>query len=268
MENIRRQLEQQLTGLVIERVRVHDPRLTAPATSAAFSRRLRGRRIEAVTRRGKYLRLRLDDGGLLVIHLRMTGVLRFEPERARPVPAAHLRMTVTFAGGGRLSFHDQRRFGTAMVLEPTEETAYFQRLGPEPLERGFNPARLQSIIDGRRRPIKSLLLDQRLIAGIGNIYADEALFRARIKPTRSAAGISAAEAERLSAAIKATLRDAIRLQGSSIDTYRDSGGRRGRFQETFRVHRRAGEPCPDCGGKVEKIRVGGRGTYFCPRCQR
>ncbi|MHB8169315.1 MAG: bifunctional DNA-formamidopyrimidine glycosylase/DNA-(apurinic or apyrimidinic site) lyase [Thermoleophilia bacterium] len=267
VETIMRQLQPLLPGKVIGRVDVLDPRITAPVTPTAFSRSLKGKQIEAVTRRGKYLRLELAGGEVLVIHLRMTGVLSFEAagkHAARP----HLRLVIEFAGGGALLFQDQRRFGTATLLDPVRAQTYFSRLGPEPLERSFNAARLRELLTGRRRPVKSLLLDQHVVAGIGNIYADEALYRAGIRPTREAGDISAGEAARLSAAIKSTLRDAIALQGSSIDTYRDSRGRRGRFQETFRVHRRAGEPCPGCAGEIVKIKLGGRGTYYCPRCQK
>lgn len=220
-----------------------------------------------VSRRGKYLLLGLDKGDSLVLHLRMTG--RLTATRL-PVPHTgrkHLRLVLAFDDEA-LAFHDVRRFGTATILPEAEASGYWKRLGVEPLERTFNSRELEKLLDDRKRPVKSLLLDQSLIAGIGNIYADEALFAARIHPLRPAREVAGNEAARLAKAIKETLRRAIRLQGSSIDTYRDSRGRAGRFQDTFRVHRREDEPCPDCGGTVKKTRVGGRGTYFCPGCQK
>jgi formamidopyrimidine-DNA glycosylase len=197
----------------------------------------------------------------------MTGVLSLAGAAGRPAAAKHLRMLVRFSGGSELAFYDTRRFGTAFLLAAADSDTYWRRLGPEPLDRSFNQARMLEITSGRSRPIKNLLLDQSLVAGIGNIYADESLFLARIHPLRPAGSLTPGEAGRLVKGIKETLRRAIRLQGSSIDTYRDSRGRAGRFQDTFRVHRREGKPCPGCGGTVKKTRVGGRGTYYCPSCQ-
>lgn len=214
------------------------------------------------------MRLELSGSDILIIHLRMTGVLTHVPGAVLKQELPHLRLVIGFTAGDSLVFQDQRRFGTAAVLPVSAAESYFSRLGPEPLESSFDSARLASLLGTRKRPIKSLLLDQAIIAGIGNIYADEALYGAGIHPLREAGSLTAEEAKRLSRAIKATLRRAIELEGSSIDTYRDSRGRRGRFQETFRVHRREGEPCPGCKGSVKKIKVGGRGTYFCPACQR
>lgn len=291
VETIRRQLAPLVTGRRIARVTVHDPLITAPVTVRRFQSAVNGRRIAALDRRGKYLLARLDSEDILVLHLRMTGILTHWPAGSWPagrggageaairwaggksrqreaIPSRHLRLVLALDDGSSLAFHDQRRFGRAFVLPAADSEEYWRRLGPEPLERSFNQAELERILDARRRPIKSLLLDQQLIAGIGNIYADEALYGAGIHPLRLASSLSADEAGRLTRAIKETLRHAIRLEGSSIDTYRTARGRKGRFQETFRVHRRAGEPCRSCGGAVEKIKVGGRGTYFCPECQR
>lgn len=257
-----------LTGSVISRIEVLDQSAVAPGTPDAFKRRLSGRTIIAAGRRGKYLLLELDSGDTLVIHLRMTGRLT---HLKLPLPMEddkHLRLLVTFADGNGLSFHDTRRFGRAFILSSEESAGYWSKLGPEPLENGFNPRYLSQVLRGRSRPIKSLLLDQALVAGIGNIYADEALFGAGILPTRPSGDLDDAEIRRLVKSIKATLKKAISLQGSSIDTYRDSQGRRGSYQDIFQVHRRLGEPCPACGTSVEKIRLGGRATYFCPVCQK
>lgn len=268
VETLRRQLEPVLSGRTIVQAKVFDPSVVSPVSSATFQNKVKGQTISGVERRGKYLCCLLESGETLVIHLRMTGVLTHVDAPVDAVERRHLRLLFSLDDGTGLSFHDQRRFGKAMILAPGKAGAYWERLGPEPLERSFNAAKLQEILDQRKRPVKSLLLDQSLIAGIGNIYADEALFRAGIHPLRQAADVTAEEAARLAPAIKETLRTAISLEGSSIDTYRTASGAKGRFQDTFHVHRRAGEPCPRCGCTVEKIKVGGRGTYFCPGCQK
>jgi len=268
VETIRRQLEPWLTGKTITRIEVPDPLVTEPASPASFIKRLRGRIIETVGRHGKYLLFNLDSGDILVIHLRMTGILTQISQPLTQEQNRHLRLLLRFSDGTALAFHDARRFGKAFVLSQKTAAVYWKKLGPEPLGRSFNRSHLKSVLEKRQRPIKSLLLDQKFIAGIGNIYADEALFRARIHPSRPSGDLDEDEIKELTNSIKETLRKAIRLEGSSIDTYRDSRGRRGRFQETFSVHRRQGEACPVCKKSIEKIKVGGRGTYFCPRCQR
>ncbi|MDO8736211.1 MAG: bifunctional DNA-formamidopyrimidine glycosylase/DNA-(apurinic or apyrimidinic site) lyase [Thermoleophilia bacterium] len=268
VETIRRQLEPLLTGSKISSIEVLDPLAVAPASPEAFKRRLRGRAITAVRRRGKYLQLELDTQDTLVIHLRMTGTLTYLQLPMPKEERQRLRLLLHLDNGAGLAFHDTRRFGKAFILKAGDSQRYWARLGPEPLDSSFKAAYLGKILDGRTRPIKSLLLDQAMVAGIGNIYADEALYRAHIMPTRPAGDLDDEEIRRLTRSIKATLKKAIDLQGSSIDTYRDSQGRKGSFQETFQVHRRQGEPCPACGTRVEKIRVGGRGTYFCPICQK
>lgn len=257
-----------LTGEEIARACVIDARVTRPKKPQVLAAKLPGKKISGVTRRGKYLRLELVGGSMMVIHLRMTGVLTYVEKGAGQSNWPHLSLILEFTGGDSLVFQDQRRFGTAALLTAPEAASLFGRLGPEPLTRSFGAVQLARLVRNRKRPVKSLLLDQGVIAGIGNIYADEALFRARIHPLRDAGSLNEAEVKRLSGAIKSTLRDAIKLEGSSISNYRSARGRRGRFQETFRVHRRQGEPCPGCGGSVEKTRVGGRGTYFCPVCQK
>jgi len=268
VETIRCQLEPLLNGRTISRAEVLDPLIVAPATPDSFKRRLRSITITALKRRGKYRLLDLDSKDPLVMHLRMTGILTYLHPPPSEEEKKHLRMLLHFDDGTGLAFHDTRRFGRAFILKPEENEQYWSRFGPEPLEKGFDAAYLKKLLAGRSRPVKSLLLDQSMVAGIGNIYADEALYKAGIMPTRPAGGLSDEEIRRLTRSIRATLKKAIKLQGSSIDTYRDSMGRKGSFQETFQVHRRQGKPCPSCGTSVEKIRVGGRGTYFCPVCQK
>lgn len=280
VETIRRQLAPAVEGRVVTGLDILDARLTAPVPAAEIRRQVEGRRIDTLSRRGKYLRFELAGGGTLVLHLRMTGRLTLVhadprgtqtsgPEAAgNAVDPKHLRLIIELDNGSCVAFHDTRRFGTAIYLHAEEEADFWDRLGPEPLERSFNPASLMKICSGRKKAVKSALMDQKLIAGIGNIYADESLFRAGIHPERPAGELSYGEIELLCREIKSTLRHAIKLQGSSIDTYADTSGQRGGFQETFKVHRRGGEPCPACGTTIEKIRVGGRGTYYCPKCQK
>ena len=223
--------------------------------------------MERLKRRGKYLIFGLDSGQSLVIHLRMTGTLSFMSKPPEGPQKQHLRLLFAFSGGNFLAFNDMRRFGRAFILPAAEATGYWTKLGPEPLERTFTAAKLRRLLAGSRRPVKSFLLDQSKIAGIGNIYTDETLFLAKIRPTRPANSISGSEATRLRNSIRSVLRSAISLKGSSISTYRDAKGSTGSFQNTFKVHTREGEPCPVCKTPVKKIKVGGRGPYFCPACQ-
>jgi formamidopyrimidine-DNA glycosylase len=180
------------------------------------------------------------------------------------------RAVVRLDDGSDVAYRDVRRFGTWDLLEPGELEDYFaaRRLGGEPLERGFTTRALTQALEGRRAPIKAALLDQRAAAGVGNIYADEALWRARLHPLRPAGSLTAGEIARLRKAIRAALEMGIARQGATLRDYRDPEGRRGRMQDEFKVYGRAGEPCPRCGTPIEKTRVGGRGTWFCPQCQR
>jgi formamidopyrimidine-DNA glycosylase len=172
--------------------------------------------------------------------------------------------------GNRLLFTDQRRFGTGVVIDGTERLTNYldQRLGPEPLDPGFTPEVLRAAARNRNAPVKAFLLDQRRVAGIGNIYADEALFRAGIHPLKPAGRLRRADFDRLHAAILETLQAGIERQGSSIENYRDANGARGSMQDEFLVHRREGLPCPRCGTPVTKLVAAGRGTYVCRNCQR
>jgi formamidopyrimidine-DNA glycosylase len=268
VETIRRQLEARLPGRTIAAVDVLDPLLVSPQDPEAFAASLRGRRITSVGRRGKYLTLGLEPADTLALHLRMTGrILWTEDGAAHDTP--HLRAVIRLDDGAALEFSDMRRFGRAW-LAPTgpDAAAYWAaRAGIEPLSGSFTAARLEGLLRGRRAPVKAALLNQALVAGIGNIYADEALFQARVHPLRPAGTLSAAEVRRLHRAIRDRLRVAVDAGGSSINRYRDGLGRPGGMQDLLRVHLRAGEPCRRCGTELVKIRVAGRGTYLCPRCQ-
>ncbi len=264
VETIVRQLAPLVAGTRLRRLEVNDPRWCAPMPSEELGAALSGRRVERLWRRGKYLVWDLDGAIHLVMHLRMTGTLLWEPG-GRP---AHTRVVLDL-DGGRIVFVDPRRFGTGtLVLGAAALTAFFAaRLGVEPLEAEFTAAHLRSLARGRRAPIKAFLLDQRNLAGVGNIYADEALFRARVHPLRAAGTLRPGQYALLRDAVVAVLRAGIQARGASIDDYRDPDGVRGSFQDRFLVHRREGLPCPTCGRAVRKLVVGGRGTYVCEGCQ-
>jgi formamidopyrimidine-DNA glycosylase len=268
VETIRRQLAPVLVRRRIERVEVRDPRWCSPAPPEAVEDALRGRLIERLGRRGKYLVVSLEDDVHLAMHLRMTGnLLLVGPEAEEP---AHLRVVLQLDNGKRVLFVDVRRFGTGDVLLGSDALAeYFaSRLGVEPLSPDFTAAALRALARGRRQPVKAFLLTQERVAGVGNIYADEALFRARIHPLRPVGTLKRPQIEALRDAVVATLEAGIDAKGASIDDYRHVDGAQGSFQDRFLVHTREGEPCPRCGTPIRKLRAAGRGTYVCPRCQR
>jgi formamidopyrimidine-DNA glycosylase len=268
VETIRARLAARLTGRRFERVEISDPRLTRPDPPEAVAAQLEGERVRAVGRRGKYLVVEFESGRHLLIHLRMTGNVQHPAPGGADDP--YRRAVVRLDDGSDVAYRDVRRFGTWELLEPGELDGYFaaRRLGEEPLERGFTIATLTRALAGRRAPVKAALLDQRAAAGIGNIYADEALWRARIHPLRPAGSLTPAETARLRKAIRAALEMGIARQGATLRDYRGPDGARGRMQDEFRVYGRGGRPCNRCGTPIEKIRAGGRGTWFCPNCQR
>jgi len=268
VETIRLALEPHVVGRRFEHVEIHDRRLVRPFEPTAVATSLEGERVAALGRRGKYLVVRFESGRVLLIHLRMTGSLRHAPAGSLD-DDPYRRAVVKLDDGSDVAYRDVRRFGTWHLLEPEEVDPYFgQRLGREPLERTFTARRLAERLEGRRAPIKPALLDQRTVAGLGNIYVDEALWRAEIHPLRPAGTLDAGEVARLTRGIRQALRAGIARQGASLRDYSTPDGRRGRMQERFRVYGRDGEPCPRCGTPIDKIRVGGRGTWYCPNCQR
>ncbi len=250
-----------LTGRTLEHVEIRDGRLTRPFDPELVAAELQGERVAAVERRGKYLLLRFDTGRTLVVHLRMTGSFRGDE-------TPHTRALITLDDATRIVYRDVRRFGTWLLLEPGELDSYLDaKLGAEPLERGFGPRALAAALDGRRAPIKAALLDQRTVAGLGNIYVDEALWRARIHPLKPARELDDDEVRAVHRAIRAALRVGIARQGATLRDYAQPDGRRGSMQHEFKVYGRGGEPCDRCGTPIEKTRVGGRGTWYCPSCQ-
>jgi formamidopyrimidine-DNA glycosylase len=267
VETIRLALEPHVVGRRFERVDINDPRLVRPFEPMAVAAELEGERVAALDRRGKYLIVRFESGRVLLIHLRMTGSLRHAAAGSL-ADDPHRRAVVKLDDGSDVAYRDVRRFGTWHLLEPEEVDPYLQqRLGREPLERTFTTRRLAERLKGRKAPIKAALLDQRTVAGLGNIYVDEALWRAELHPLRQAGSLDGEEIARLTKGIREALRAGIRRQGASLRDYSTPDGRRGRMQEEFRVYGRAGEPCPRCGTPIDKIRAGGRGTWYCPSCQ-
>lgn len=267
VETIRTGLAPVLTGRRIEEARIFDARLTRPDPPEEVEARLAGQRVEGVLRRGKYLIVELSSGDHLLVHLRMTGSFRYGG-RDGLAADPHRRAVVTLDDGSDVAYRDVRRFGTWVVLGPAELDGYLgSRLGPEPLDATFTAARLGVALAGRRAPVKAVLLDQRVIAGVGNIYADEALWRARVRPERPALGLEGVEVKALHRGVRAALRDGIARQGATLRDYRDPSGASGGMQDEFRVYGRDGEPCPRCGATIAKTRVAGRGTWFCPVCQ-
>src|SRR3954452_5583643 len=266
VETIRRQLEPEVRGKAIAELEVLDPRWTRPLPPAEVAEPVRGRRIESLGGRGKYLLLRLEGGDTLVMHLRMTGNLLLCDQGGPDQP--YLRARIRLEGGRELRFTDARRFGEAFLLgsEALEER-FRGRLGVEPLSEEFTPAELGRTASGSRAPLKSFLLDQARLAGVGNIYADEALFRAHLHPLSPAGSMREEHLLALRDGVVAALEAGLHGGGASIDDYRDARGERGSMQDEFLVHRRAGEPCPRCGETICRIVVGGRSTYYCPSCQ-
>ena len=267
VESVRRQLEPVLVGRRFERVRIDDPRLVRPYEPAEVAAELDGECVTTVERRGKYLVVRFESGRVLLIHLRMTGSLRSAPSESLP-DDNHRRAVVTLDDGTDVAYRDVRRFGTWLLLEPGEAEPYLAaRVGDEPLDTLFTAARLGERLAGRRTSLKAALLDQRTVAGLGNIYVDEALWRARLDPQRPAADLDRNELRRLHRAIRAALEHGLARQGSTLRDYRLPDGSRGSMQNEFRVYGRRDEPCDRCGTLISRTQVAGRTTWFCPTCQ-
>ncbi len=263
VETIRRHLAPHVEGRTLDRLEVLDARWTLPLAPSAVQDAVRGRRVQALARRGKYLTWELEGEVHLICHLRMTGTLLLDPSE----PAPHARVRFHHAGGPLLVFSDPRRFGTGeLALGDAARDAFFAaRLGPEPWD--VTPRELRAMARDSRAPVKAFLLDQKRLAGVGNIYADEALFRAGIHPLRPAGRLTGPQWAALHQGVVEALEAGIAAKGASIDDFRDPYGVQGSFQDQFLVHLREDEPCPRCGKPVRKLRAAGRGTYVCERCQ-
>jgi formamidopyrimidine-DNA glycosylase len=281
VETVVRQLEPEVEGRRIEELEVDDARWSRPVPAEELAEAVSGSLIEGLGRRGKYILMALDGDRTLVMHLRMTGnlILRegdevIDPSEGRRLyegegstEERHLRARFRLEDGRELWFTDPRRFGEAFLIDTADLDTRFEKLGVEPFSPNFTPAALGEMAAGRTVPLKSFLLDQSGVAGVGNIYADEALFRARLHPLSPAGSMKAEHLEALRDAVIAALEAGIDAGGSSIDDYLDGRGEKGRMQEEFLVHTREGKECVRCDGTVERIVVGGRSTYFCPGCQ-
>jgi formamidopyrimidine-DNA glycosylase len=268
VETIVRDLAPRVAGRTIRHPRIHRPDTLRGVTRRALVARLSGRRIERLTRRAKHLVFLLDSGRRLVIQLRMTGSLLL---RRGALTADQARYAVLTADLGRretLLFRDVRRLGTIHLLDEAAWTTYTGRIGAEPLDPDFDAARFRALLRGSAQAVKKVIMDQRKVAGVGNIYANEALFRAGIDPSRRADRVPAADAARLHAAVQAVLAEAIAAQGTTVRDYRTGTGQRGRFQFALEVYGRGGEPCVRCGALLATTHaIDGRATTFCWRCQ-
>jgi formamidopyrimidine-DNA glycosylase len=257
VETIKKDLAPALEGRRFIEVEVLSPTSVRHPSPEEFRRGLEGQRVLRLGRRGKYLIIYLERGAL-VVHLRMTGGLFLSPH-----PAA--RATFLLDDGTRLCFADRRKLGRLWLVSDAAEVV--GGLGPEPLEPDFTPQVLAERLRGRKAPIKALLLDQGFLAGVGNMYADEALFAAGIHPLRRGEDLSPQEVEALHGAIRKVLLEGIHTGGASVDTYRRPDGSAGHTHQGFQVAHKRGEVCPCCGTPIQRLAVRQRGTYFCPRCQ-
>ena len=264
VEYVARQLREDLVGHIIEGVVVSWPRSVQGMSLEEFAARLAGRRVVGVARRGKYLLVQLDGEETLVVHRRMSGNLILSPPAS---DVLYVRVAFTLDDGRRLLYSDPRKFGRLTVAADEDLPRLFATLGPEPLDETFTGEALLERLHDQRRAIKAALLDQEVVAGLGNIYADESLYRAGIHPLRPAGSLTPEEAAALRDAIQATLLTGIAHGGTTFGRHRDAYNEAGTNLEHVEVYRHTGEPCPRCGTPIQRIVVAQRGTHFCPSCQ-
>lgn len=277
VETVCRALQPAMTGQMIMQADVNRPDLRWPFPPR-MAERLTGQAVLGLRRRSKYILVALASGETLLVHLGMSGRMLISGDplgqflHAHPAPAKHDHVVLHMQNGARITFNDPRRFGAMDLVDTARAEAHplLARIGPEPLGNAFDEAYLIAALKGRQTTIKAALLDQRIVAGLGNIYVCEALYRARISPLRRAGRISAHRVARLVPAIRGVLHDAIEAGGSSLRDYRQADGELGYFQHSFDVYGREGAPCrtPDCPGQIRRIVQSGRSTFYCPRCQR
>jgi len=261
VETIKNELAPWVVGQSFTQVDICDPKVVCGGSAEEVCQRLIGQKVESLRRRGKYLIFHLSGGGCLVIHLRMTGALLLDPGKV----TRYARAVFHLSNGRRLVFSDRRRLGL-MELRGNADTVVC-KLGPEPFDNSFTAKALHERLSRHRIPIKAALLDQAIVAGIGNMYGDEALFAARIHPLRPADSLTLKEVRTLHRCIRKVLRAAIDSKGASVDTYVRPDGKLGTAHSDFKVAHRGGDPCPVCGSTIERTVVQNRGTYFCPKCQ-
>jgi len=263
VETIRRDLIRDVKGKRIKDVEILNPRVIKEPAPAEFKKRLKGATFKDFLRRAKVLAGRVSTGEYLVVHLRMTGQLIYSAQREEKA-----RVIFALSDGRYLSFNDQRLFAELRLVGDWQKLKFVRELGIEPLEKEFTAQRFKEMLKDKKTKIKPLLMDQTFIAGIGNLYAQEALFSAGILPERPANKLKGQEVKKLHGAIQKALREGIRHRGSSIDEYVNGRGKKGAYHLRLKVYDREDEPCPRCKAKIKKIKLGGRGTCFCSRCQK
>jgi formamidopyrimidine-DNA glycosylase len=261
VETIKNELFPYIVGSQFSKVTIYDPKLIEQFSVEELCRRLTGLTVIGLQRRGKYLIFNLSNGEALIIHLRMTGALLLNPETI----GKHVRVFFQFSNNNSLAFVDVRRFGVMWLVEDIDN--FMNKLGPEPLSDEFKINIFAQRLRGRLSPIKAVLLDQSFIAGIGNMYADEALFNAKIHPARQAGSLSSREVRKLYSAIIEVLQSAIDNKGASVANYKRPGGEPGTAHQYFKVAHRRGQPCPVCGEAIQRLAIRNRGSYYCPKCQ-
>ena len=262
VETIKNELSPHIIGQKFTSVTVYDARAVLQPSVEEFCQKVPGKKVKSIERRGKYLIFHLSSGQALIIHLRMSGALLLNPEQQDK----YARVAFQLDSGSQLVFTDRRRLGVIWLVD--DERAIVGKLGPEPLSLEFTDETLANRLQKHRAPIKAVLLDQHIIAGIGNMYADEALFAARIHPLREANGLSAQEIRNLYESIRGVLCAAVSSKGASVDTYKRPDGELGTAQFNFSVAHRRGESCPTCGTPIQRLAIRNRGSYFCPQCQK
>lgn len=263
VETIRRDLIRDVKGKKIKDVEILNPRLIKEPGPSEFKRRIKGATFKDFFRRAKVLAMKLSTGEYLVVHLRMTGQLIYSTQKE---PKA--RVVFVLSGGRYLSFNDQRLFAELRLVKDWQKLKFVQELGIEPLEKEFTAQKFKEMLGDKKTKVKPLLMDQTFIGGIGNLYAQEALFLAGILPTRPANKLKDEEVKRLHRAIQKVLQDAIQYRGSSVDEYVNGRGKKGDYHLRLKVYGRQGRPCVKCKSSIKKISLGGRGTCFCPKCQK
>jgi formamidopyrimidine-DNA glycosylase len=267
-ETIARDLDRAVSGATIASVQVHRADVLRDATAGSLSRRVVGARIERSYRRAKAVVILLSTGDRLVVQPRFTGALLVDDGSLPPEALTHITVSFHLEDGRTLAYRDIRRLGTLALMSPEQFAKFDAALGPEPLDPAFTPRHLSGILRDSRQAVKKFLMDQRRVAGVGNIYANEALWRAGIDPSRAARTIGEAESDALHAGLTGVLREAIEARGTSFRDYRDASGARGGFSDLLAVYGRGGLPCPRCGAAlVDTSAIDGRTTVFCAWCQ-
>jgi formamidopyrimidine-DNA glycosylase len=260
VETIKRDLKSVIIGKKIKNVEIRRAKTIKEPNIEDFVKGVKGKEIKDISRRGKLLILKLSTQ-YLIIHLRMTGQIIYGDKRQES------KVAFLFSNGKYLNFLDRRMMGEIRLINNWQTLPFVQKMGPEPLDKEFNLEKFREMLKGKKEKIKPLLMNQSFIAGIGNLYAAEILFRARVNPLRSVDNLSSTETREIYSATKDVLREGIKCRGSSVDTYRDAYGKKGNFAQKLQVYGRTGKPCFKCGTPIKKIDLAGRGTYFCPVCQ-